>query len=54
MFKNMIFYTIFGSIIGFVAQVAGVSTVMTIVLSLVGPALILLVIGIIRFNKIGR
>lgn len=54
MFKNMIFYTIFGSIIGGAAQVAGADMVVTLVLSLVGPAVILLIIGIIRFNKIGR
>jgi len=48
--KNIVFYTIAGGVIGLVAQFAGASLSVTLLLSLVGPPVLLLVIAILR-NK---
>jgi hypothetical protein len=52
MLKNLVFYTIAGSVIALIAQAAGASLTLVLLLSLLGPPLILLVIAIIRYKNI--
>lgn len=49
--RNILFYTIAGGIIGLVAQLAGASLSVTLLLSLVGPPVLLLIIAILRNKK---
>ncbi|MBF8265200.1 MAG: hypothetical protein HW384_1064 [Dehalococcoidia bacterium] len=48
--QKILFYTITGGMIGFVAQLAGANLLVTLLLSLVGPPVLLLIIAILR-NK---
>lgn len=46
--KELIFYSVAGSIIGLIAQVAGASLPLILFLSLLVPPVILLIIRVIR------
>lgn len=50
--KNLVFYTVAGSVIAFMAQMAGVSLPVVLLLSLTGPPAILLAIAILRYKGI--
>jgi len=52
MLKNMVFYTIAGSVIALIAQAAGASLAVTLLSSFLGPPFLLLVIAILRYKKI--
>jgi hypothetical protein len=52
MLKNMVFYTIAGSVIALIAQAAGASLSVTLSSSLIGPPLLLLVLALLRYKKI--
>lgn len=47
--KEMIFYTVAGTVIGLIAQVAGASLAVILLLSLLIPPAILLAIRILRY-----
>ncbi len=47
--KDLLFYSVAGTIIGLIAQAAGASLAVVLLLSLVVPPLILLIIRIIRY-----
>ncbi len=48
MFKDIVFYTVAASIIGFIAQIAGASLAVVLFSALLIPPIILLVFRIIR------
>lgn len=50
--KNLVFYTVAGSVIAFMAQMAGISLPVVLLLSLTGPPAILLAIAILRYKGI--
>lgn len=50
--KNLVFYTVAGSVIAFMAQIAGASLPVVLLLSLTGPPAILLAIAILRYKGI--
>lgn len=52
MLKNLVFYTVAGSVIAFMAQIAGASLPVVLLLSLTGPPAILLAIAILRYKGI--
>ena len=52
MFKNMVFYTVSGTIIGLIAQAAKASLPVILLASLLGPPLLLLVIRILRYGRV--
>jgi len=49
MLKTIMFYTVAGSVIALIAQLAGASLPVILFSSLLGPAVLLLIIGIIRY-----
>ena len=52
MLNNLLFYTIAGSVIAFIAQAAGASLTVTLLSSFLGPPFLLLLIAILRYKKI--
>jgi len=48
----MVFYTVAASVIAFIAQIAGASLAVVLLSSLVGPPVILSVVGILRYKGI--
>lgn len=50
MLKNIVFYTIAGSVIAFIAQAAGASLPVTLLSSLLGPPFLLLILAILRYR----
>ena len=50
MFKNLLFYTIAGTIVGVVATALGASTGVALISSLLIPPVLLLAVLILRFN----
>ncbi len=51
MMKNMIFYTVAGSLIAVVLQAVGASLAVVLFSSLIGPPILLLTIRLIRYNS---
>ena len=49
---NLVFYTVFGTVIALVAQAMGATMMLSLLASLVVPPFLLLVRGVIRFNSI--
>ena len=47
--KNIVFYTVAGTVIALIAQFAGASLTVILLSSLLGPPLLLLIIRIIRY-----
>jgi len=52
MLKSFVFYTVAGSVIALIAQIAGASLPVVLISSLLGPALLLLILGILRYKGI--
>ena len=53
MLKNIVFYTVAGSVIALIAQVAGASLPVVLFSALLGPPFLLLIIAIIRYTRVG-
>ncbi len=49
--KNMIFYSVAGSLIALVLQAVGASLAVVLLSSLIGPPVLLLAIRLIRYNS---
>ena len=47
--RNIVFYTIAGTVIAFIAQIAGANLAVILLSSLLGPPVLLLIIRIIRY-----
>ena len=47
--RNIVFYTVAGTVIAFIAQIAGASLTVILLSSLLGPPVLLLIIRIIRY-----
>ena len=52
MLRNLLFYTVAGGAIAIIAQAAGASLSVTLLSSLIGPPLVLLVLAILRYKRI--
>jgi hypothetical protein len=52
MLKNLVFYTVVGTIVALIAQAVGLSWGVTLLLSLLVPPIILLVIAILRYRNL--
>ena len=52
MLKNLLFYTIAGSVIALIAQAAGASLSVTLLSSLIGPPFLLLLLALLRYKRI--
>jgi hypothetical protein len=52
MLKNLVFYTVASTLIALILQIAGASLGVILCASLVGPPVLLLIIGIMRYNGI--
>jgi hypothetical protein len=50
--KNLVIYTIGGTVIAIIAQAAGAGLILTLILSLLIPPVIILVIEILRYRGI--
>ena len=53
MFKNAMYYTVTGSIIGVIAAVLGASTPISLIASLVAPPFVLLAFRAFQYNFVG-
>jgi len=53
MLKNIVFYTVASSLIALIAQAAGASLAVVLFASLAGPPFLLLIIAVMRYNRIG-
>ena len=51
MLKNMLFYTVAGTVIALVLQAVGAGLAVVLLASLIGPPVLLLAIRIIRYNS---
>lgn len=48
--KNLLFYFVAGTIIATVAQFLGAGFVVVLIASMIGPAVLLLAVAILRYN----
>ena len=52
MLKNLLFYMVASAVIALIAQLVGASLGVVLFASLVGPPVLLLIVGIMRYNGI--